>query len=411
MAEAAEAAETTGMAGHEFLWEQISASVEPVELHEVRRVVGEERVQACEDMYAEVRALQDILSEFSAVTDEMLAQSSSQAQLVRASGAGLVALEVKALVSHLLSARPGALSSSADTLLPKIGRAQQRALQSILGEADVLPRRPRTAQPTVSRSSLREMRGLAGRQQGFDRLTLGEAEPRRPATTTGVEHSRTRADEEFSSAGIKCIRPLTPNSGGSRPSTARPPTGSTGATGNTTSRPPTASSATSADSALTAETLNNGDRGSAVIVALRAALEEERLTLLAQTEQLHLSLEDEVEFRERSVVPPPSLTELQALKKALNESIAQQEHARNSPALRAPTPRERRALSSFTPMADAGLQSPPALNSVGCGGHLGARSHTSSGRSSQRLRSMVADASELAAAEQPISPNGGIPSL
>ena len=40
----------------DFLWEQIAALVDAVELHEVRRVVGADLVQGCADMYAEVRA-------------------------------------------------------------------------------------------------------------------------------------------------------------------------------------------------------------------------------------------------------------------------------------------------------------------------------------------------------------------
>ena len=39
------------------LWEQIASSLDEVELHEVRRVVGEVLVQSLEDVYAEVRAL------------------------------------------------------------------------------------------------------------------------------------------------------------------------------------------------------------------------------------------------------------------------------------------------------------------------------------------------------------------
>ena len=40
-----------------FLWEQIASSLDEVELHEVRRVVGEVLVQSLEDVYSEVRAL------------------------------------------------------------------------------------------------------------------------------------------------------------------------------------------------------------------------------------------------------------------------------------------------------------------------------------------------------------------
>jgi hypothetical protein len=56
---------------------------------------------------------------------------------------------------------------------------------------------------------------------------------------------------------------------------------------------------------------------------------------------------------------------LHALKHALSESIAQQQHATHSPALRAPTPRERRALPKFNPLAEARLKpSPPPSASL-----------------------------------------------
>ena len=58
-----------------YLWEQITASIDPAELGDVRRVVGGRLVSACEDMYAEVRALQEILSEFEQSTDELLEEA------------------------------------------------------------------------------------------------------------------------------------------------------------------------------------------------------------------------------------------------------------------------------------------------------------------------------------------------
>ena len=268
----------------DFLWEQIAASVDAVELHEVRRVVGGDLVQACADMYAEVRALRDILQDFSQATDQLVEETSTQSETMRASHAGLVALEVKQLVAHLLAA-----GSSADSILPKGGRKQRLALESLLGEASGLPRRPRTAQAAGSRSSLREIREMGGRQEGFDRLTLDGSDARRPHTTTGTEHTHHHAARlEYGEPGAGGIRPLSASSAGSRPSTARPPTGSTGATGVGASRPATASSVASGDSSLAAEALHTGDRGSVVVVALRSALEEERLALLAQTEQVSL---------------------------------------------------------------------------------------------------------------------------
>jgi hypothetical protein len=262
--------------GMEFLWEQIEASVPAVELHEVRRVVGSDLVQSCEDIYAEVRALRDILHDFSATTDALVRESTSKVEVLRASNVGLVALEVKQLVAYLLQARPGAARPPADSLLPKAALSQQLALEAILGEGAASPRRPRTACPAGARSSLREMRGMAERQEGFDRLTLYSGEPRRPYTTTGAECTRYRATTEWAGACADASRPLSASYGGSRPSTARLPAGSTGATGSAVSRPATASSSASVDSSLTAEALHGGDRGSAVVMALRAALEEVR---------------------------------------------------------------------------------------------------------------------------------------
>ena len=50
-----------------------------------------------------------------------------------------------------------------------------------------------------------------------------------------------------------------------------------------------------------------------MISQLRAALEEERQALLAQTEQLRLSLDDECEYRASEMAPPRRLKMLSAL--------------------------------------------------------------------------------------------------
>ena len=60
-----------------FLWEQISESIDPVELEEVQRVVGNSLVSACTDIYAEVRALREIMADYSADTDELVKKCAS----------------------------------------------------------------------------------------------------------------------------------------------------------------------------------------------------------------------------------------------------------------------------------------------------------------------------------------------
>ena len=83
-----------------FLWEQITSSLDQVELYEVRRVVGEKLVQSCEDIYAEVRALREIVAEYSAATDGLV---DGQQPQISSSAAGLVALEVQQLAGFLKS--------------------------------------------------------------------------------------------------------------------------------------------------------------------------------------------------------------------------------------------------------------------------------------------------------------------
>ena len=92
-------------------------------------------------------------------------------------------------------------------------------------------------------------------------------------------------------------------------------------------------------------------------------MEEERQALLAQTEQLRLSIYDEHDYRDRSVVPPPTLTQMHELKRTLQASLEKADHAATAPALRAgPLSRERRSLSRFTPLPNLG--SPPTEGSV-----------------------------------------------
>ena len=59
-----------------------------------------------------------------------------------------------------------------------------------------------------------------------------------------------------------------------------------------------------------------------VVSRLRAALEEEKQALLAQSEALRLSIEDEHDYRGRVAQPPPSLTSLLELKRSLQDILA-----------------------------------------------------------------------------------------
>ena len=62
-----------------FLWEQIASSLDEVELHEVRRVVGEVLVQSLEDVYAELA--QQHLVEIGAALGAISAQRAPAAPL------------------------------------------------------------------------------------------------------------------------------------------------------------------------------------------------------------------------------------------------------------------------------------------------------------------------------------------
>ena len=84
-----------------FLWEQISESIDPVELEEIRRVVGDALVSACSDVYAEVRALQEILADYSAGTDELVKRRTAVPRSLGSQPAGLVQMELKSLVTQL----------------------------------------------------------------------------------------------------------------------------------------------------------------------------------------------------------------------------------------------------------------------------------------------------------------------
>ena len=382
-----------------FLWEQIASSLDEVELHEVRRVVGEVLVQSLEDVYSEVRALVDILDEYSAVTNDLVSRAVEQRQVLGSPAGGLLQQELRHLVRHLgsISAAHGA---PADALLPPVHSKQRQSLDVLLRAEGELSR-PRTASSVESRESVRHLRCVGHASEGRPCLAgnaaargtlpacqkawgagpppLPHLPPPRLRASRGAPKSPRLAqcdppNSTPSSNGrsVGCSRPGT----ASRPSTAsRPGTGvsggggggggSGGGGGGFSSRPQTSGSAGSSQgrpqtndsvgrpttgastgSTSNAESGGGGDggvvaeavaggRGGAVIAQLRAALEEERRALLVQAEQLRLSLDDECDYREESAVPPPSVPEMTQLKLALQDSLARAEHAASAPALRA----------------------------------------------------------------------------
>ena len=151
-----------------FLWEQIASSLDEVELHEVRRVVGEVLVQSLEDVYAEVRALADILDEYSAATNDLVSRADEQRQVLGSPAGGLLQQELRHLVRHLgsISAARGA---PADALLPPMDTKQRRSLDALL-RADGEHSRPRTASSVGSRESVRHLRRVGHASEGRPRL-------------------------------------------------------------------------------------------------------------------------------------------------------------------------------------------------------------------------------------------------
>ena len=87
---------------------------------------------------------------------------------------------------------------------------------------------------------------------------------------------------------------------------------------------------------------------------LRAALEEEKQALLAQSEALRLSIEDEHDYRGR-VAQPPSLTSLLELKRSLQDILAKTPdvvlpHSEGAPVGGADPPAAARGRSSLCSM-------------------------------------------------------------
>jgi len=275
-----------------FLWEQISASLDPVELHEVSRVVGSALIQSCEDVYAELRALKDILSDYSAETDEQIRISSS----LKPQKSGLLELELQSLV-EALRRRASESGTSIHTLLPLNSGPHQKVLEKILG-GDSNIATHRSLDEACERLSLRDLRACGGSRPSTASRPSSAAHfhaSSRPRTSCGVG-----ASTQVLSLDTDAPRSCTADAAGVGSS----PGGSVAG-----SRPQTAASGGSASSsgsfAVEALESSRRSRGGVVIAQLRNALEEERQALLAQTEQLRLSIYDEHEYRDRSIMPPP----------------------------------------------------------------------------------------------------------
>ena len=364
-----------------FLWEQISSSIDAVELEEVQRVVGFSLVNACGDIYAELRALRDIHREFAAATDELLKKSTSLPRATSSAPAGLVQLELKSLVAQLRK-RAADTGVPEDALLPVPSSPHRKALESVLreegdGGGGGNPERGaigQTGRPGTSdsqRISLREMR-LGSRPSTASQdsailaasrpVTAASAQPIAPAPPPGGPASTApRSPRATKSA----------SGGGSRPASARPASaassvgsiGSAGGEGGFGGEGVRASSRASSRA-------STESRSGLVVSRLRAALEEERQALLAQAEALRLSIDDETEYRDRVAQPAPSLTSLLELKRSLQEVLSRSEA---TPALdaaaassAAAAARGRGELSSYgAPLpqlskANAGSAAPPS---------------------------------------------------
>lgn len=371
-----------------FLWEQISSSIESVELEEVRRVVGPSLVSACEDIYAEVRALHEIHRDYAADTDEIIRSRASVPRSTASQPAGLVQLELKSLVSQL-RARAAAAGVPEDALFPTPSSPQRKALDSVLhashlggGGADderdrVAHLRPGTA--SSERVSLREMRlasrpSTASQSGSASRPPTSSAGSRPQTAATGAAQLPSAVPGPGCAGGSKAPlsaaheraepqqRPVAPNGcrvppdaghrAGELETASRP---SSRGGRPRSDRPGSAASASSAGSVGRADEVGDGGGregrssrggggggsagggggggggrdlggGGLVVSRLRAALEEERGALLAQAEGLRLAIDDEHDYRGRVDQPPPSLTSLLGLKKALQESLSMSEH-------------------------------------------------------------------------------------
>ena len=322
-----------GATAAEFLWEQIAGSLDPVELHEVEKVVGASAVRESEDVYAEVRALREILSECAADTEAALATRGA----LGPPAVGLLQLELSQLVGQLRE-RAAAAGAPEDALLPPAASEARQALDSVLGTGS------RPGSTSSGRLSLRDMRG------GSDGGSRPSTASRPGSRLSDVEHwgGGGGGDSPFS-------RPQTARSAGSRPQTAASQLSSR----ETASRPHTPGSDGGGGGgdggSVVAEAVQGGrrSRGGTVIGQLRAALDEEREELLAQAEQLRLSIDDEHESAAEFARPPPGLAQLHELKRALQRSVAHSDHAAHLHR-QLPRDRDRRALSRYAPLPGAG---------------------------------------------------------
>lgn len=337
----------SGMDPSSFLWEQISSSLDPVELHEVERVVGISLIRESQDVYAEVRALHEILADYSARTDDLVRASTKERCMLNGSGTCLLELELQQLVRQLRS-RAAAAGVPETTLLPSAQSSQRKTLEAVMREAE----EPEW-QGGAERLSIRDMRPGSSWRPGTASSRPGSSRP-------GTGSTRSRSHNESrpgtgSAAGRSRHQAL--GSGLSSPGGSEIGWGE-GALSQKGSRPPSAGSHGSASTSgsFAAEAMEGGrrSRGGVVISQLRAALEEERMVLLAQAEGLRLSIDDEHEYREKSVVPSPSLTQLQELKRSLHANLDKAEHvaALTSRAPSREIPTKRGALSRFSLLPD-----------------------------------------------------------
>ena len=217
--------------GAPFLWEQIALSLDPVELHEVTRVVGAVLVQSCEDVYAELRALREILSDYSGETDAMI-KAASQSGLSTVT-AGLLELELASLVDQLRQ-RATEAGVPENSLFPSSQPTHHKLLSSMMGDAGSIP--THRERVSIERLSLRDLRlsnsrpgsasrpSTASRAGAASRPTTGSASSR-PRTSCGVgKHAQILSlDDGADSCSGGCLQGASsrsPSSAGSRPQTA-----------------------------------------------------------------------------------------------------------------------------------------------------------------------------------------------
>ena len=334
----------------QYLWEQISMSIDVVEREEIQRVVGEKLVRECTDVYAEVRALQEILNEYSADTDALVRKCSSMPRSLGSHPAGLVQLELKSLVTQLRK-RAAAAGKPEDALLPQPSSPQRKALEHVL-QNDV--ERPGTASGLLrpgtaegGRVSLRDMRlASAGSRPGT--ASQPGSLSSRPGTSSGT-------GSRPATAAMASARPGSLGDAGAPPPSRSGSCGGGGAsrpTSRASGRPSSAASSTgSADSS---ERSSSSRGGGLVVSRVRAALEEERQALLAQAEGLRLAIDDEHDYRGKVSEPLPSLTSLLDLKRSLQAILQRQDqsafNALAPPEQLAAQARGRAALSQHAPL-------------------------------------------------------------